>query len=181
MRYQVGENSHRIGLGQLRPLLPSVLGKVPPTNNDIPRPGYLSGFDKFATNYGPESWSCRRTTVPNAYNEVAKYCETKARLTFVSLEMTFLSRHYNVAKRHAIFSGRKSRLTFMHFLFLVASNVYFSEHELSCVLLWCYFFLHIDYIQRSNTFAADLRISVTGAILRDNSIKVMSDIAKGER
>lgn len=53
----------------------------------------------------------------NAYNEVTKYCETKARLTFVSLEMTFLSKHYNVARRPAIFNERKSRLTFMHFLF----------------------------------------------------------------
>jgi len=53
----------------------------------------------------------------NAYDGVAKYCETKARLTFVSLEMTFFSRHYNVAERRAIFSERKSRLKFMHFLF----------------------------------------------------------------
>ncbi|TGZ36154.1 hypothetical protein DBV15_07254, partial [Temnothorax longispinosus] len=46
-----------------------------------------------------------RTAVRNAYNGVAKYCETKARLTFVSLmEMTFLSKHYNVAERRAIFS-----------------------------------------------------------------------------
>lgn len=58
-----------------------------------------------------------RMAVRNVYNGVAKYCETKARLTFVSLEMTFLSKHYNVAKRRAIFSERKSRLTFMHFPF----------------------------------------------------------------
>ncbi|EZA51813.1 hypothetical protein X777_09570 [Ooceraea biroi] len=44
-------------------------GGIPPTNNDIP-----------------------------AYNGVAKYCETKARLTFVSLEMTSLSEHYNVRR-----------------------------------------------------------------------------------
>lgn len=43
------------------------------------------------------------------------------------------------------------------------------------------FFSRIDYIQRSNIFVTDLRISVTGAVVRDNSIKVMSDMAKGER
>lgn len=53
----------------------------------------------------------------NVYNRVAKYCETKVRLTFVSLEMTFFSKHYNVAKRCAIFNERESRLTFMHFFF----------------------------------------------------------------
>lgn len=42
-------------------------------------------------------------------------------------------------------------------------------------------FLHIDYVQRSNTFATDLCISVTGAVVRDNSIKVMPDMAKRER
>ncbi|TGZ36153.1 Uncharacterized protein DBV15_07253 [Temnothorax longispinosus] len=35
--------------------------------------------------------------------------------------------------------------------------------------------------ERSNTFVTDLRISVTGAVVRDNSIKVMPDMAKGER
>ncbi|KYN28071.1 hypothetical protein ALC57_02507 [Trachymyrmex cornetzi] len=167
-------------------------GKVPPTNNDIPRSGYLSGFDKFATNYGPESWSCRLmsyrltypgTTTPNVYNGVAKYCETKARLTFVSLEMTFLSRHYNVAKRRRAREeeaweaigrrcsnhGVKQRLFFFFFL-----NTNFHAFYYDAI-----FFTYC--IQRSNTFVADLRISVTGAVLRDNSIKVMPDMAKGER
>ncbi|KYN38735.1 hypothetical protein ALC56_06734 [Trachymyrmex septentrionalis] len=182
------QNSSRASTSCQKKHHPDHPGTAPPTNNDIPRSGYLSGFDKFATNYGLESWSCRLmfyrwtytrpeiyprilsgTTMPNAYNEVAKYCETKARLTFVSLEMTFLSRHYNVAKRHATFSERKSRLT----------SVYFSEYEFSSFYCGAIFFTYC--IQRSNTFTADLRVSVTGAALRDNSIKVMPDMAKGER
>ncbi|KYM83047.1 hypothetical protein ALC53_06312 [Atta colombica] len=182
-----------------------------PTNNDIPRPDYLSGFDKFATNYEPESWSCRsmsyrltyirleiypriladpnqnhvwlnRTTMPNAYNGVAKYCETKARLTFVSLKMTFFSKHYNVAKRHAIFSERKSRLTdaknatshTSRTFTLLLTSLNLIARMIAIVAL-------VYNIQRSNTFAADLRVSVTSAVLRDNSIKVMPDMAKGER
>ena len=62
---------------------------------------------------------------------------------------------------------------------LLASSVYFSEYEFSSFYCGAIFFTYC--IQRSNTFTADLRVSVTGAALRDNSIKVMPDMAKGER
>ncbi|EGI66156.1 hypothetical protein G5I_05274 [Acromyrmex echinatior] len=181
-----------------------------PINNDIPRPDYLSGFDKFATNYGPESWSCRlmsyhltytrpeiyprilaspnqnhvwlnRTTMPNAYNGVAKYCETKARLTFVSLEMTFLSRGRAREEeegglggiggiggigRQCSNHGLKNKSVIREVLELIRSVLQVMGST---------------FINRSNTFAADLRVSVTDAVLRDNSIKVMPDMAKGER
>jgi len=51
MRYQVGENSHRIGLGQLRPLLPSALSHQL-SRSISPVSGHYAKSNSFTEPYG---------------------------------------------------------------------------------------------------------------------------------